>query len=163
LRAATPDDDEALRRLFFGLSDTTRYLYFCAGVPSTERWAQRFLELGHADGETSYALVVEAGQTGIGIARFDRGTQPATGEIGLLLADAWQARGLGRHVLARLSAEARRRAVTAFTGYTLWENRRMLRLARHTFTHLELDCAQGGCFLTAYLGCSGDQTPISGS
>ena len=47
LRAASRDghDDDALRRLFFTFSDTTRYQYFCAGVPSNETWAERFMAL----------------------------------------------------------------------------------------------------------------------
>jgi len=151
LRAARAEDGEPLRRMFFGLSDATRYFYFCAGVPCNDVWAERFVSLGRAEGDASYALVVEAGEVMIGVARFDRSPDGRTAEIGLLLADAWQSRGLGRYVLDQLSAEAQRRAVTAFTGYMLWENRRMLRLARRAFAHMDLDCAQGGCLLTAYL------------
>jgi len=158
LREARSDDGEPLRRMFLGLSDQSRYLYFCAGVPANETWAGRFAALGRADGRAAYALVAEVrdapdgGDGVIGLARFDRSAEGQSAEIGILLADAWQSRGLGRLVLDRLRVEARRRAVAVFTGSVLWENRRMLRLARRVFPHLKLDCAQGVCDLTIALG-----------
>jgi RimJ/RimL family protein N-acetyltransferase len=150
VREAQWDDDESLRRMYLGLTDRTRYLYFCAGVPSNDDWAQRFAALGRADGRESYALVATVEGAIIGLARFDRGADGQSAEIGLLLADAWQSRGLGRAVLTRLTLEARRRAVTRFTVHTLWENRRMLRLARSAFPHLDIDCSQGACELMMY-------------
>jgi RimJ/RimL family protein N-acetyltransferase len=150
VREAQWDDYESLRRMYVRLTDTTRSLYFCAGVPSNDDWAQRFAALGRADGQESYALVARVEDAVIGLARFDRGPDGQSAEIGLLLADAWQSRGLGRAMLTRLTLEARRRAVTQFTAHTLWENRRMLRLARSAFPHLDLDCSQGACDLVMY-------------
>jgi RimJ/RimL family protein N-acetyltransferase len=158
LREARSDDAGPLRRMFLKLSDQTRYLYFCAGVPANEAWADRFASLGCADGQTSYALVAEAADAlggdseVIGLARFVRSTEGGSADIGILLADPWQSRGLGRFVLNRLRLEARRRAVGVFTGSMLWENRRMLRLARRIFPHLKVTCAQGVCDLTMTLG-----------
>ncbi|HEV8190938.1 MAG TPA: GNAT family protein [Ktedonobacterales bacterium] len=151
LRPAQPGDRAALRRMFFGLSDTTRYLYFCAGVPRDETRAEQVVRLGMADGHTSYALLAEANDEVIGVARFDGAKGGRTAEIGILLADGWQSRGLGRHVLLRLADEARRHTMEAFTGYILWENRRMYRLARRVFPGLSADCASGGCYLTMRL------------
>jgi RimJ/RimL family protein N-acetyltransferase len=133
--------------MFFTLSDTTRYLYFCAGVPRDETRAEQVVALGRADGRTSYALVAEVDGELVGVARFDRAADGHSAEVGILLADNWQSRGLGRYVLLRLAEEARRRAMGAFTGYILWENRRMYRLARRVFPNLVADCASGGCYL----------------
>jgi RimJ/RimL family protein N-acetyltransferase len=161
LRAARDDDEEPLRRMFLRLSDRTRYLYFCSGVPANDIWANHFARLGRADGHTAWALVAEPGDTSgdapegnhevIGLARFSRNAHGQSAEIGILLADAWQSRGLGRFVLDRLRLEARRRAVAVFTGTVLWENRRMLRLARRLFPQLQLTCSQGVCDLTITL------------
>jgi RimJ/RimL family protein N-acetyltransferase len=157
LREARGGDGESLRRMFLRLSDQSRYLYFCAGVPANETWAERFATFGCADGHSSYALVAEPGDAPdgdreiIGLARFVRSAQRQSAEIGILLADAWQSRGLGGFVLDRLRLEARQRAVAVFTGSVLWENRRMLRLARRMFPRLELDCSQGVCDLTIIL------------
>jgi RimJ/RimL family protein N-acetyltransferase len=150
VRDAQRDDHELLRRMYLGLTDRTRYLYFCAGVPANEAWAERFAALGEADGQVSYSLVVTVDDAVVGLARFDRGADGQTAEIGLLLADEWQSRGLGRVVLNRLTAEARRRAIAVFTGHALWENRRVLRLVRSAFPHMSLDCSQGECELVMY-------------
>jgi RimJ/RimL family protein N-acetyltransferase len=151
VRDAQCEDWEALRRMYLGLTDRTRYLYFCAGVPANGTWAERFAALGRADGQVSYALVVTVNEAVVGLARFDRGADGKTAEIGLLLADEWQSRGLGRVVLNRLTDEARRRAIGIFTGHALWENRRILRLVRSAFPHMSLECSQGDCELTMYL------------
>lgn len=147
LRPAGRKDRERLRRMFFGLSDATRYLYFCAGVPRDETRAEQVVALGRADGQASFALVAEVNGEVVGVARFDRAADGRTAEVGILLADRWQSRGLGRYVLLRLAEEARRRMVDAFTGYVLWENRRMLRLAKRVFPGSSMDCASGGCYI----------------
>jgi RimJ/RimL family protein N-acetyltransferase len=150
MRDAQCEDWEALRQLYLGLTDRTRYLYFCAGVPANDAWAERFAALGRADGQVSYALVATVDDAVVGLARFDRGADGQSAEIGLLLADEWQSRGLGRIVLNRLTDEARRRAIGVFTGHALWENRRILRLVRSAFPHMRLECSQGDCELIMY-------------
>jgi RimJ/RimL family protein N-acetyltransferase len=150
MRDAQREDWEALRRMYLGLTDSTRFLYFCAGVPANEAWAERFAALGRVDGQVSYALVVTVDDAIIGLARFDRGADGQSAEIGLLLADAWQSRGLGRVVLDRLIDEARRRAIGVFTGHALWENRRILRLVRSAFPRMSQECSQGECELIMY-------------
>jgi acetyltransferase len=157
VRPARSDDEQRLRSMFLGLSTQTRYLYFCAGVPANETWAERFAALARVDSETSYALVAETADaadgrgTVIGLARFTLGAQASSADIGILLADSWQSRGLGRVVLGRLRTEALHRAVSIFTGTMLWENRRMLRLAKRVFRQVTLNCAEGVCDLTIAL------------
>jgi RimJ/RimL family protein N-acetyltransferase len=143
-------DDEGFRRLFFTLSDTTRYLYFSGGVPSNDTWAERFVALGHANDRDSYVLVAEVEDDLVGFARFSRSSQadPETVDVGILLTDAWQSRGLGTQMLCKLAYEARRRAIKAFTAVALWENRRMLRLAHRLFPDMCVTCGYGSCELS---------------
>ncbi len=136
-------DSERLREMFYTLSDTTRYLYFCAGVPKNAAWAEKVAQLGVARGAASYALVVEVAGALVGVARFDRAQEGASAEIGILLTDAWQSRGLGREVVARLRAEAERRALTGFTATVLGENRRALRLLRRVFPNMKVHWSFG--------------------
>jgi RimJ/RimL family protein N-acetyltransferase len=142
LRAAF-EDATGLRELFYTLSDSTRYLYFCTGVPSNEIWAERVAELGISDDRDSYALVAEVAGKLVGVARFDRASSDSRAEIGILLTDAWQSRGLGRAVVSRLQAEARRRAVTGFTATVLGENRRALRMLRSVYPSLSASWSLG--------------------
>lgn len=148
LRAAEPADGARLRQMFFGLSERTRYFYFCAGIPQNEKFAERVAVLGAADGQSAYALVAETGDAVIGVARFDRAADGTTAEVGILLSDAWQSRGLGRQVLDRLADVARERAVRVFSGHILWENTRMLRLARRVCPQVRMDCGWGECEMT---------------
>jgi RimJ/RimL family protein N-acetyltransferase len=155
LRAASGDhqDDGAFRRFFFTLSDSTRYLYFCAGVPANDAWAERVVALGHAESDTAYVLVAEVDGELVGLARFSQSpqmaaTEPHSMEVGMLITDAWQGRGLGTAMLHRLASEARVRDVTTFTAITLWENRRMLRLGRRVFPGMRVAYASGVCEMT---------------
>jgi hypothetical protein len=51
-------------------------------------------------------------------------------------------------MLCRLAVEARCHAVKAFSALALWENQRVLRLARRTFPAVRIACAAGSCELT---------------
>lgn len=137
------EDGSALREMFYTLSDASRYMYFCAGVPQNTIWAERVAQLGCADGRDSYAMVAEAGDRVIGVARFDRDASGQRAEIGILLADAWQSRGLGGLTLARLRAEAARRGVTGFTATTLGDNRRMIKLLMRAFPYAKATWSHG--------------------
>lgn len=158
LRAAEPEDAARLRQMFYELSERTRYFYFMAGVPAIEKFAERVAVLGAADGQSAYALVAEAENAVIGVARFDRAEDGTTAEVGILLTDAWQSRGLGRFVLDRLADVAHERAVCALTAHVLWENTRMLRLARRAFPHMRLDCSWGECELVMPLETDAEAT-----
>lgn len=136
-------DAARLRELFYTLSDTTRYLYFCAGVPRNAVWAERAAQLGVAKRGASYALVAEAAGALVGVARFDRAAEGSRAEIGILLTDAWQSRGLGRAVIARLRAEASRRAMSGFTATVLGDNRRAMRLLRRAFPNMQAHWSLG--------------------
>jgi RimJ/RimL family protein N-acetyltransferase len=161
LREAAPDDAARLSHMFFQLSGDTRFLYFFAGVPPTEHWAQRFITLGASNGHSSYALVAQADTDIVGLARFDCGPDAWTAEVGILLVDVWQSRGLGQRMLSQLSKEARRRGVTTFTGRILGDNRRALALARRVFPRLRVAWA-GEHELTAPLDSMPDDPDDTG-
>lgn len=130
------EDAAGLRSFFYGLSDSTRYNYFCAGVPRNEVWAERVAQLGDVSCDTSYALVAEVSDELVGVARFDLSTDTGRAEIGILLTDNWQSRGLGKAVVARLRTEASHRALSGFTATVLGDNRRAIRLLRGAFPQL---------------------------
>jgi RimJ/RimL family protein N-acetyltransferase len=152
------DEVPGLREFFYTLSDATRYHYFCAGVPRNAVWAERVAQLGSADGCASYAMVAEADGALVGVARFDRAAQGSSAEIGILLTDARQSRGLGREVVARLRAAATRRALTGFTALVLGENRRALRLLRRAFPTMRTTWSSGQCSLDMPFECASTLT-----
>lgn len=137
------EDAARLREMFYTLSDTTRYLYFCVGAPRTSVFAERVAQLGVASGYDSYAMVAEVAGALVGVARFDRAPDARGAEIGILITDAWQSRGLGGAVVARLRAEAVSRAVDGFTATVLGENRRAMRLLRRAFPAMQTSWSSG--------------------
>lgn len=147
-----PQDDDALRNLFFGFSDATRYRYFLAGVPPNDLWAERFVALSRLSGRRSAAVVAEVDGRLVGFACFRQHPQAKpdddTAEVGIVLADAWQGRGLGGHLLTWLAREALWGEVTTLFAETLADNQRMLRLARRIFPNLRVAYASGSCTLT---------------
>ncbi len=153
LREATNDDAAGLRDMAAQLGPTTYWLYFHIGARYNDVWAERVAALGRRERPEDYALVAEAEGCIVGVARFEPSTQgqatpDATGaepvDFGILLADAWQERKLGRHVLYHLASEARRRAIPVMVGDILWENSRMQRLARRVFPGAQVKYMGGG-------------------
>jgi RimJ/RimL family protein N-acetyltransferase len=112
--------------------------------------AERFVSLGQTGSERSCVMVAEAGRELVGIARFSPSPHkdPHVMDVGIVITDAWQGRGLGGQVLRQLVAEAQAREVTTFSAVVLWENRRMLRLAHRLFPDLRRECAAGTCDIT---------------
>lgn len=137
LREATDDDAPALEAMAARLSPMTYWRYFHVGGSYNAAWAGRVAELGHRDGPGTYALVAVSHDSLVGVARYVQDAPAVDGDcsasIGILLADDWQGRHLGRHVLRELAMEARRQGLSRLTGHALWENTRMLRLARRLF------------------------------
>ena len=70
------------------------------------------------------------GETLLGVARYVRDHDNDDAEFAIVIADAWQGRGIGRRLLAKLIEAARRRGVKRLYGEILAINRPMLELAR---------------------------------
>ena len=64
-------------------------------------------------------------------------------ELALLVEDAYQRVGLGRLLLSRLLAEARRRHLRFFDGYVQMDNKPVLKLLRATGLPLEVNWYSG--------------------
>lgn len=162
LRAARPEDEAGLLEMFYHLSDETRSSYFFLGVPATPSWAQRFAALGAADGLTACALLAQVEEHIVGLARFDRLGDTTVAEIGILLVDSWQSRGLGQQMIARLSGEARERGITSLMGRVLWGNRRALGMARRVLPGVSITCAAGEWELRVGIDQPPDKTDTEG-
>lgn len=132
IRAATPGDEELLRRMFSRLSRESIYRRFHMPYPSVPQWAVAlFMGLHGPEGE--YVVAV-AGNKIVGHAMYTRSEDGRTADIGVVVEDQWQRRGIGRLLLSRLVAAAKRRRIEAFTGVVLGENRPMMRLISAVFT-----------------------------
>src|SRR3954469_11612778 len=117
IRPIAPGDKDALQRGLEGLSRAARYARFFQPVTHFTGAQLRYLtEVDHSDHEALVAFPVDAeggvDDTPVGVARYVKEAKdgPEGGraaEVAVVVADAWQGRGLATDLLARLVARAR--------------------------------------------------------
>jgi RimJ/RimL family protein N-acetyltransferase len=128
IRPIIPGDGPALEAFHASLSDRTTYLRFFRTHPALT--ADEVHHFTHVDYRDRLALVVEDEGRLVAVARYDR-TGPDEAEVAFVVADAYQHRGLGHELLARLGPPARQVGISRFTAEVLEENSAMLRVFHH--------------------------------
>jgi len=121
IRPLRPGDRQTYADAVAGMSVRSRYLRFAAAKP---RFSNRELDfLTHPDGDRHVAFVVLEPQTrrGVAVGRYVRSDE-RTADIAVGVTDAWQRRGIGNLLLARLIDQARANALSALTATALAEN-----------------------------------------
>jgi RimJ/RimL family protein N-acetyltransferase len=129
IRQIGPDDAPALVRAYAKLGEQSRYRRFFTVMPELpDATLKAAVEVDHADHEALVAVPLLSAEI-VGECRFIRlPDQPDTAEVGVTVVDAWQGRGLGSALLARLSERAAEAGIEYFTAEVLAENRTMLGL-----------------------------------
>jgi GNAT superfamily N-acetyltransferase len=133
IRPACPADRPALRDFFAGLSVQTRYLRFFGPVTPTP--ALLDLLCGQAAGVHAVVAVADGAIVGHAMAadqpgpadRPDSGRDRTT-DIGVVVADAWQGRGVGSALMRALVSQAQARGVASLAMDVLHLNRQALRM-----------------------------------
>jgi acetyltransferase len=77
------------------------------------------------------ALMLEGREILIGVARYVLDADGRGCEFALVIADAWQGRGIGRRMMQKLIAVARGRGLDRIYGDVLSTNRHMLNFCRN--------------------------------
>ena len=129
IRQVRPDDAPALVRAYAKLGEQSRYRRFFTVMPEVpEATLETAVEVDHVNHEALVAVPLLSTEI-VGECRFIRlPDQPDTAEVGVTVVDAWQGRGLGSALLARLSERALEAGVEYFSAEILAENRTMLAL-----------------------------------
>lgn len=131
LRAITAEDAVAEQAFVGALSLDSRHKRFHVGL---HRLSPDLLRLmTQVDQQRHVALVAQemGGGKLVADARYVlEGGQTDEAEFAIAVADDWQSLGLGRTLMARLAAHAKRRGLKALFGDVLVQNRRMLVLMR---------------------------------
>ena len=129
LRPIRPEDAALERRLFDVLSERSRYQRFLnqmAELPP--QMLARFTQLDY-DRELALVALEPGGREFAGEGRYAPNADGITAEFALIVADAWQGKGVGRALLERLCDAARDAGYEALYGHILNANRDMLDLA----------------------------------
>jgi GNAT superfamily N-acetyltransferase len=155
IRAVSLGDEELLRRMFSRLSRETIYRRFHIPYPSVPQWAVALFMGVHGPG--GEYVVAAAGDKIVGHAMYTRSEDGRTADIGVVVEDEWQRRGIGKLLLSRLAAAAIRQRIEAFTGVVLGENRPMMSLMAAVFTGF-ISTVRGGQY-EIYAPLVGFDTP----
>jgi RimJ/RimL family protein N-acetyltransferase len=131
IRQVRPADASLLADGFAQLSARSRWMRFLAPKPELSLAELRYLtEIDHRDHE-AIGAVNRADGRGVGVARYIRdAADPQAADFAVTVIDAWQGRGLGSELLARLADRARREGIHRFTALALADNAAVAGLLR---------------------------------
>ena len=131
LRTIEPADRDTIAAGFDELSDESRYRRFLTPTPKLSGSQLTYLtDVDHHHHEA----IIATGPEGepMGVARYVRvDPESDTAEVAVTVVDAWQGRGLGTELLARLADRAREEGVDCFTATALAKNNDMIDLLRN--------------------------------
>jgi len=140
VRPIRPEDAELERTFVASLSEETRYFRFFYRLHElTPAMLARFTQVDYGRELALLSLTDEAatgeGSAIVGIARYTTNPDQVSAEFAVVVADAWQRRGVGRMLLQRLIAAASRHGFKRLQGTVLRTNDAMLSFAqRQGFT-----------------------------
>jgi len=131
LRPLERADRAQLGEAIMRLSERSRYLRFASPMPVLRSAdLDRLADVDHVDREALLA-VDPATRWGVAVARYAQmPEEPGVADMAITVADAWQGRGLGSLLLARIVLRARENGYRELRATTLAENRRARALVR---------------------------------
>jgi len=146
LRPVRPTDEDLLQDFFYGLSPESIYMRY-AGVRKTLPHEER-LRIANVDYESVMTIVAvgidESGHeriVGLGTYVVDRERNEA--EAALMVADAYQGRGVGSALFRRLADVARTKGIRALVADVLPQNTAMFRVLTKAGLTVQVDARTG--------------------
>lgn len=132
VRPVRHDDGERELAFVSALSLESRYQRMLSGgTKVTPEWIDSMTHIDYRR-HTAFAVttVSNGAEQFIGVGRYVVDSQESSADIALVLADAWQGKGLGRRLLETLLEHAAGAGIREAVGVVLATNVAMLRLAR---------------------------------
>ena len=130
LRPIRPEDAGIEKEFISGLSERSMRLRFLSGLKElTPQMLARFTQIDY-DREMAFIAVEGEGarEREVAVARYITLPDGESCEYAIVVADAWQARGLGSRMMKRLMACAAERGLRTMVGYVASDNEGMLDL-----------------------------------
>jgi acetyltransferase len=138
LRLLQPADRDIESAFVQGLSAETRSNRLLGGaVAITPEYIERLVNVDFSRDMALAATTMLDEETLIGVARYVRDKTGDAAEFAIVVADAWQGRGIGRRLLEKLHQVAAGCGVKRLYGDILATNRPMLELVRKLGFKLE--------------------------
>ncbi|MGH3980187.1 MAG: GNAT family N-acetyltransferase [Pseudonocardiaceae bacterium] len=156
LRPATAADEPLVAALHARCSPHTRSLRLLASTPRLSQPVLRELVAPDGPGAAALLAVTVDGGSAAGLADL-RPSGAGGAEIGLLVEDAWQRRGVGTALARRLVELARAGGITELNAVVHADNHRLTRLLRRAGLRPQARVSEGMMHVRAEL--SGDATP----
>lgn len=143
IRPIRPEDASIEQSFIRELSAQSKYFRFMQGLNElTQEMLVRFTQLDY-NRELALIAVLEKpdGEIELGVARYVTNPDGESCEFALVVADKWQNKGIGSHLMSTLIDAARQRGIRVMDGEILANNHNMLKLAGSLgFTiHVHLD------------------------
>ena len=136
LRPLRPQDRDIEHAFVAGLSADTRHNRLLGGARAITRdYIESLVNVDYSRDMAIAATTMLDGEVLIGVARYVRVGNSA--EFAIVVADAWQGRGIGSRLLGKLIDVARGRGIKHLYGEVLGTNRPMLGLVRRLGFRLE--------------------------
>jgi acetyltransferase len=130
VRAIRPEDEPLIVQFHAGHSEHTIRMRFFGMVKTLSH--ESLIRLCHLDYDRDMALAAVQSQGEraqiLGVSRYYLNPETGAAEFALTVGDAFQGKGLGRHLMQRLIDIARERGVRNLEGLILAENKPMLSL-----------------------------------
>jgi acetyltransferase len=132
LRPIRHDDDDLEMAFVLGLSRETAYQRLLSGgTRATPEWIRSMTHVDYRR-HMAFVLTTETGghEEFVAVGRYVADPTKGSAEFGLVVADAWQGRGVGRRLLEALLEHANSAGIQQMEGVVLSTNKAMLGLAR---------------------------------
>ena len=130
LRPIKPEDGPAMIRLFYNLSPVTIFQRFGRALRSMPPdQLSRYTQIDY-DRETALVVFPDGSEEIVAVGRIVERPGQKEADVGLVVADAWQGKGIGDLLMRRLLEIAKERSITRFWGVISPNNKSMLNLSR---------------------------------
>ncbi len=132
IRPIRPEDASIEQTFVRKLSPKSKYFRFMQGINElTQQMLVRFTQLDYNRELALIAVLEDAGaESELGVARYVTNPDGESCEFALVVADEWQQKGIGSHLMNELISAARQRGFKIMDGEILSNNHGMLKLIK---------------------------------
>jgi acetyltransferase len=130
IRPIRPEDRQIEKEFVHALSDETRYFRFLNAIRElSDHMLTRFTQIDYDDEMALIVVIMENGrEIEIGVARYIINPDGKSCEFAIVIADAWQHKGIGTRLMKILIEAARKHGIAIMEGFVLSRNQKMLAL-----------------------------------